>query len=150
MIQFINRIENSPCYLRYYGISECFDRFPAPCRKGDSVQFGGNPIISATYRGLSRKPAPARYSPLCIATLAIPLLRVLRLAGRLAFVASFTVGVGRSPIFAAIASVGRSDAFGDRLRFMRPLPASIAVGVGSMVTGKNTVLPFSHRFRPCV
>ena len=64
--------------------------------------------------------------------------------------ASLAVGVGRSPIRAASAIVGRSAAPGDRLRLIRPDPASIAVGVGSSSNGMNTVLPFSHCFNPGV
>lgn len=47
------------------------------------------------------------------------------------FVPSAALGVGSSPIFAALANVGRGVAFGDRERFVRPLPASIDTGVGN-------------------
>lgn len=40
-------------------------------------------------------------------------------------------GAGKMPIAAALAMVGRSVAFGERLLFVRPLPLSIEVGVGS-------------------
>jgi hypothetical protein len=39
--------------LRHDRVAVCFHGFFSPLRKGDSVQFGGKPIISATNRGLS-------------------------------------------------------------------------------------------------
>lgn len=138
------------CHLRYYGVAACFDGFSAPRRKGEISQLAGKPIISITYRGFSREVVPAWYSSLCITILGNPLLHLTWLAGRLEFVASLAVGIGNSPIRAASAIVGRSAAPGDRLRLIRPDPASIAVGVGSNSNGMNTVLPFSHCFNPGV
>ena len=40
-------------YLGYYCVSVGFDGFLPPFWKGDTVQSTGNPIISATNRGLS-------------------------------------------------------------------------------------------------
>ena len=138
------------CHLRNYGVAACFDGFSPPRRKGEISQLAGKPIISATNRGLSREPAPVRYSSLCITILGNPLLHLTWLAGRLEFVASLAVGIGNSPIRAASAIVGRSAAPGDRLLLIRPDPASIAVGVGSNSNGMNTILPFSHCFNTCV
>lgn len=138
------------CHLRYYGVAACFDGFSAPRRKGEISQLAGKPIISITYRGFSREVVPAWYSSLCITILGNPLLHLTWLAGRLEFVASLTVGVGNRPILAERANVGRSAAPGDRLRLIRPDPASIAVGVGSNSNDMKTVLPFSHCFNPCV
>lgn len=137
-------------HLRYYCVPKSFDGLVSPLWNGNTVQSTGNPIISATNRGLSREPAPVRYSSLCITILGNPLLHLTWLAGRLEFVASLAVGIGNSPIRAASAIVGRSAAPGDRLRLIRPDPASIAVGVGSNSNDMKTVLPFSHRFNSCV
>jgi hypothetical protein len=52
------------------------------------------------------------------------------------FFASQAVGIDNSPIRAASASVGRSDAPFDKLLFTRPLPQSDATGVGS-IAGDN-------------
>lgn len=57
---FIYRFENPQRHLRDYGVAVGFDRLAAPCRKGNSVQSGGKPIIWATYRGFSREPFPVR------------------------------------------------------------------------------------------
>ena len=138
------------CHLRNYCVPKSFDGLVSPLWNGNTVQSTGNPIISATNRGLSREPAPVRYSSLCIAIPGNPLLHLTWLAGRLEFVASLAVGIGNSPIRAASAIVGRSAAPGDRLRLIRPDPASIAVGVGSNSNGMNTILPFSHCFNTCV
>ncbi len=150
VLDYVYRFEYLQGYLRHYSVAACFDGSPAPRRKGETSQFTGKPIISITYRGFSREVVPVRYSSLCIAILGNPLLRLTWLAGRLEFVASLTVGVGNRPILAERANVGRSAAPGDRLRLIRPDPASIAVGVGSNSNGMKTVLPFSHCFNPCV
>ena len=42
-----------------YGVAVSFDGFVSPLRKGNSVQFGGKPIISATNRGLSWEDMPS-------------------------------------------------------------------------------------------
>lgn len=47
-------------YLGDDGISVSLDGLLPPGRKGDTVQLTGNPIISATNRGLSWKLLPAR------------------------------------------------------------------------------------------
>ena len=48
------------------------------------------------------------------------------------------------------ANVGRSFAFFPRERFTRPVPLSVAVGVGSSVNGIGHDCPFLLIFRPCV
>jgi hypothetical protein len=54
------------------------------------------------------------------------------------FFASQAVGIDNSPIRAASASVGRSDAPFDKLLFTRPLPQSDATGVGSRAGGNGS------------
>lgn len=67
------------------------------------------------------------------------------------FVPSDAFGVGSNPSLADNAIVGRSFAFFDFDLFILPVPASIDVGVGSIVSGMNSVFPFSlHTFNPCV
>jgi len=46
-------VEYLQSYLRHYCISIGFDTFVSPLRKGNSVQFVGKPIISATNCGFS-------------------------------------------------------------------------------------------------
>lgn len=146
VLVFIYRFEYLQCYLRHDGVSVGFNGHVSPFRKGNTVQSTGNPIISATNRGLSWEVVPVWYATVSFSCwvcfvptrLGIPLRK------------SFALGVGNIPSRAAIAIVGRSAAPCDVLRLIRPDPASIAVGVGSSFSGMNTVLPFSHCFNPCV
>lgn len=55
---FIYRFEYLQCYLRHDGVSVGFDGHVSPFRKGNTVQSTGNPIISATNRGLSWEVIP--------------------------------------------------------------------------------------------
>ena len=114
VLVFIYRFEYLQCYLRHDGVSVGFDGHVSPFRKGNTVQSTGNPIISATNRGLSWKLVPVWDSSLCMTILGNPLLRLTRLGGRVEFLTSF------------------------------------AVGVGSISSGRNTVLPLLHCFNPCV
>jgi len=60
VLVFIYRFEYLKCYLRHDGVSVGFDGHVSPFRKGNTVQSTGNPIISATNRGLSWEVFPWR------------------------------------------------------------------------------------------
>jgi hypothetical protein len=101
----------------------------------------GHPINHSTQRGFNNPPICSLNGRLflsCVAWLAFPLRQSLAVGVAIvvALIASISVppllpsvavGVGH---FTHIASVGRVAAFGESLRFVRPVPASIAVGVG--------------------
>ena len=60
IISFLNSLEYLIHYLWDNRIVVCLYRFLPPLWKGNTVQSGGNPIISATNRGLSREVFPIR------------------------------------------------------------------------------------------
>ena len=53
----LNGFEDLMRDLWHNCVTVCLHGFVSPLRKGNSVQLGGKPIISATNRGLSREPA---------------------------------------------------------------------------------------------
>ena len=57
-IYFVYCFENLISNLRNYCVAISLDTFPAPFLKGNTVQSGGNPIISATNRALSWELVP--------------------------------------------------------------------------------------------
>ncbi len=122
-------------HLRNPCVAQGFHGFCSPPRKGDTSQSSGKPIISTTYRGLSRELPPpilwAIYSARLLVS-AFGLLCLFRLSiVMVVLFPSDALGVGSSPIFAARAIVGRALAFGDWDLFIRPLPLSVAVTVGN-------------------
>lgn len=88
-------LENLKCYGRYYRVPVGFYGFVAVLRNGNSNQSTGNPIISATNRGLSWEVVPSgAFTAACIAWASVSLCRLASLRVHPPFASLLAVGVG--------------------------------------------------------